>query len=89
MIDENVLHGMGRRIGNAGGGITIQIEKKAEMAGELKVYIYFIMDALLNIPDGTFYSTKHQENCGVIHAGTPYDAVCGSEWGRKEAPTTL
>ena len=69
MIDENNLHGMGRRIGSAGGGITIRIEKKAEMAGELKVYIYLIMDALLNIPDGTFDSTKHQENSGVTHAG--------------------
>ena len=32
-IDENELHGMGRRIENASEGITLQIEKKAEMAG--------------------------------------------------------
>ena len=36
MINENVLHGMGRGIGSAWGGITLLIEKKAEMAGELK-----------------------------------------------------
>ena len=33
MIDENELHGMGRRIENALEGITLQIEKKAETAG--------------------------------------------------------
>ena len=33
---ENVLHGMGRVIGSMRGGITLQIEKKSETAGELK-----------------------------------------------------
>ena len=36
MIDENALHGMGRRIENASEGITLQIEKNAEVAGALK-----------------------------------------------------
>ena len=45
MINENVLHGMGREIGSTGGGITLQIEKKAETAGAFKAYIYLIMDA--------------------------------------------
>ena len=45
MIDENELHGMGRRIENASEGITLQIEKKAETAGALNAYIYLIMDA--------------------------------------------
>ena len=30
MTDENALDGMGRVMGSAGGGITLQIEKKAE-----------------------------------------------------------
>ena len=30
-------------------GITLQIEKKAETSGNLKAYIYLIMDAQLNI----------------------------------------
>ena len=38
-IDENELHGTERQIGNTSGGITIQIEKKAESAGDLKAYI--------------------------------------------------
>ena len=45
MIDENELHGTGRRIENASEGITLQIEKKAESAGALNAYIYLIMDA--------------------------------------------
>ena len=45
--DENSLYGMGRRIGNASEGITLQIEKKAESAGNLNAYIYLIMDAQL------------------------------------------
>ena len=44
-IDENELHGTGRRIENASEGITLQIEKKAESAGALNAYIYLIMDA--------------------------------------------
>ena len=44
MIDENELHGMGRRIENASEGITLQIEKKAETDVALNAYIYLIMD---------------------------------------------
>ena len=50
---------MGRVIGSAGGGITLQIEKKVDMAGELKVYVYLIMDAQLNIQNGAFVSAVH------------------------------
>ena len=39
-IDENVLHGPGRKIENASEGITLQIEKKVETSVEkLNVYI--------------------------------------------------
>ena len=56
-IDENELHGMGRRIENALEGITLQIEKKAETsAGTLNAYIYLIMDAQMNIQSGTYVS---------------------------------
>ena len=56
MIDENTLHRTGRRIKNASEGITLQIEKKAESAGNLNAYIYLIMDAQLNIQTGAFVS---------------------------------
>ena len=56
-IDENELHGTGRRIENASEGITLQIEKKAETSAEkLNAYIYLIMDAQLNIQSGTYVS---------------------------------
>ena len=47
MIDENELHGMGRRIEYASEGITLQMEKKEESGGALNAYIYLIMDAQL------------------------------------------
>ena len=56
MIDENELHGTGRGIQNASEGITLQIEKKAEMAWALSAYIYLIMDAQLNIHSGAYVS---------------------------------
>ena len=55
-IDENELHGTGRRIENASEGITLQIEKKAETAGALNANIYLIMDAQLNVQSGTYVS---------------------------------
>ena len=58
-IDENELHGTGRRIENASEGITLQIEKKDESAGALNAYIYRIMDALLNIQNGTYISAVY------------------------------
>ena len=56
MIDENELHGTGRRIENASEGIILQIEKKEESARALNAYIYLIMDAQLNIQSGTYVS---------------------------------
>ena len=55
-IDENALHWMGRRIENALEGITLQIEKKMESAGNLSPYIYLIMGAQLNIKGEKFVS---------------------------------
>ena len=56
MINENELHGTGRRTENASEGITLQIEKKEESAGALNAYIYLIMDAQLNIQNGAYVS---------------------------------
>ena len=55
-IDENSLYRTGRRIEIASEVITLQIEKKAESAGALNAYIYLIMDAQLNIQNGTYVS---------------------------------
>ena len=59
MIDENSLHGTGRKIENASEGVTLQIEKKAESAGNLRAYMYLIMDAQLNIQNGAFVSAVY------------------------------
>ena len=58
-MDDNELHRTGRQIGNTSGGITIQVEKKVEPAEALKAYIYLIMDAWLNIQNGTYLSAKY------------------------------
>ena len=58
-IDENELHGTGRHIENASEGITLQIEKKEESTGPLIAYIYLIMDAQLNIQNGTYISAVY------------------------------
>ena len=55
-IEENTVHRTGRRIENALEGIILQIEKNAESAGNLNAYVYVIMDAQLNIQNGTFVS---------------------------------
>ena len=59
MIDENELHRTGRRIENASEGITLPIEKKDKSAGALNAYIYLIMDAQLNIQNGTYVSVVY------------------------------
>ena len=58
-IDENGLHGTGKRIENASEGITLQIEKKAESAAALNAYIYLIMDVQLNIQNGAYVSAVY------------------------------
>ena len=59
MIDENELHGISRRTENASEGINLQIEKKEESAGALNALIYLIMDAQLNIQNGTYVSAVY------------------------------
>ena len=59
MTDKKSLHGTGRKIENTLEGITLQIEKKVEAARNLNAYIYLIMDAQLNIKDGTFISALY------------------------------
>ena len=58
-INENELHGLGRRIETASEGITLQTEKKTESAGALNAYIYLIMDAQLSIQNGTYISAVY------------------------------
>ena len=53
-IDDDVLHGSGRKVENASDGISIQITKLAERTETINAYVYLIMDAQLNIREGRF-----------------------------------
>ena len=55
-INFRTIDGTNAKVGSKGGGITLQIEKKMELAGALNAYIYLIMDAQLNIQNGAFVS---------------------------------
>ena len=56
-IDQNKLHGSGRRLENISEGISLQIEKAKHSSSEMdNCYIYLIQDAQLNIQNGQFVS---------------------------------
>ena len=58
-IDDNRLHGSGRRLENTSEGIQLQITKKAESAGKLSCYLYIFQDAQINISDALFLNLVH------------------------------
>ena len=49
--DDDSLHGSGRKIEGASQSIQVEIESKAETAGALDAYVYYIADAQLNFDD--------------------------------------
>ena len=55
--DDDSLYGSGRKIEGASQSIQIQIEKKAETAGNLDAYVYYIHDAQLNFERSRLVST--------------------------------
>ena len=58
-MDNNRLHGSGRRLENTSEGIQLQITKKAESAGKLSCYLYIIQDAQINISDFQFLNVAY------------------------------
>ena len=50
-IDDNRLHGSGRRLDYTSEGIRLQITIKADSAGKLSCYLYIFQDAQINISD--------------------------------------
>ena len=58
-IDDNRLHGSGRRLENTSEGIRLQITKKAESAGKLSCYLYIFQDAQINISDTQFLNVVY------------------------------
>ena len=58
-IDDNRLHGSGRRLENTSEGIRLQITKKAESAGKLSCYLYIFQDTQINISDAQFLNVVY------------------------------
>ena len=58
-IDDNRLHGSGRRLENTSEGIRLQITKKAESAGKLLCYLYIFQDTQINISDSQFLNAVY------------------------------
>ena len=85
MTDRNALHGSGRRRENASEGITLQIEKDAEVPGNLNTYIYLIMDAQLNIKDEAFVSARYQE---MLTMTEPHTVLFVAGVGKHSWPYT-
>ena len=58
-IDDNSLHGSGRRLENTSEGIRLQITKKVESAGKLSCYLYIFQDTQINISDAQFLNVVY------------------------------
>ena len=58
-MDDNRLHGLGRRLENTSERIRLQITKKAESAGKLSCYLYIFQDAQINISDAQFLNVVY------------------------------
>ena len=58
-IDDNSLHGSGRRLENTSEGIRLQITKMAQPAGKLSCYLYIIQDAQINISNAQFLNVVY------------------------------
>ena len=53
-IDDDRLHGLGRRLENTSEGIHLQITKKDGGAGKLSCYLFIFQDDQINISDAQF-----------------------------------
>ena len=53
-IDDNRLHGSGRRLENISEGIRLKIAKEAGADSKLSCYLYIFQDAQINISDSQF-----------------------------------
>ena len=58
-IDDNRIHGSGRRLENTSECIRLQITKEAGSAGKLSCYLYIFQDAQINISDTKFLNVVY------------------------------
>ena len=59
IIDDNLIHGLGRRLENTNEGVRLQITKKAGSAGKFSGYLYLFQDAQINISDAQFLNVVY------------------------------
>ena len=58
-IDDNRLHGSGRRLEDTSEGIRLQITKEAGASAKLSCYLYIFQDAQININDAQFLNVVY------------------------------
>ena len=58
-IDDNSLHGSGRRLENTSEGIRLQITKEEGSVSKLSCYLYIFQDAQINISDAQFLNVVY------------------------------
>ena len=58
-IDDNRLHGSGRRLGNTSEGIRLQVTKESRAVGKLSCYLYIFQDTQINISDAQFLNVVY------------------------------
>ena len=58
-IDDNRLHGPGRRLENTSKVIGLQVRKEAGSAGKLSSYLDIFLDAQINISDAQFLNVVY------------------------------
>ena len=58
-MDDNRLHGSGRRLENTSEGVRLQITKEAGSAGKLSCCLYIFQDTQINISDAQFLNVVY------------------------------
>ena len=58
-IDDNRLHGSGRRLENTSEGIRLQVTKEAGVLVKLSCYLYIFQDTQINISDAQFLNVVY------------------------------
>ena len=59
-MDDNRLHGLGRRLENTSEGLRLQITKESGSVGKLFCYLYIFQDAQINISDAQFLNVIYE-----------------------------
>ena len=59
VIDDNRLHGLGRRSENTSEGVRLQMTKEAGSVSKLSYYLYIFQDAQFNISDAQFLNVVY------------------------------